>query len=515
MKLKNFLSFNKNEDEKYFEKVPYEVYNQSALSTKTEVTVVVPVYNAEKYLAKTVDSVIVQNIGFQNITLILVDDGSNDKSRSILKKYAALYSNIVVIFLGENTGTPAFPRNLGAHLANSEYLTFLDADDWLSHDGISQLYNLLEETKSDYAVGKTIQIDSKTEKIVGRYESCKVRKNVSPYSIPHIFYHLGPRARMMRLSFVQENKIRYPEMKFAEDKQFFIDVLTAVGDISTTTAPIYYLNRIPENDSLTKQTNIMEKMDTNITVLKYVLDKGLKADEEKMIVNRLVEFDSITRLFDRKHFVKSENKQKYYDKFEEVLAVFRKYKRPYSLEELIKKPINKVYYDFLINKQYDKVQALAEWSKLNGEKSYKLIDELPYTIAHLNDGSTVRIEIPAEAKIISEVQKQDQIVMEIEVKGHQVSDIQGVEFQSRESIIDTFTIKEVVKNQMYNLVTLSLKAEHLQELEKGGYIMSLQYADYEKLMITKDSDTAYTLQSDQRSFEFYRTIKGNLSIKVK
>jgi len=96
-----------------------------------------------------------------------------------------------------------------------------------------------------------------------------VRKSVSPYSIPHIFYHLGPTARMMKLSFLKERNLRFPEMKYAEDKQFFIDVLTSVGTISTTTAPIYYINRYSNNMSLTKQTDIIEKMDTNIQVLKY------------------------------------------------------------------------------------------------------------------------------------------------------------------------------------------------------------------------------------------------------
>ncbi|WP_431803623.1 glycosyltransferase family 2 protein [Halobacillus andaensis] len=377
MDFKKILPFTRSFEDQYFEKINYKVHNYKALSTKTEVTVVIPVYNAEKYLAKTVDSVIVQNIGFSNITIILVDDGSNDKSRTILKRYSELYSNIVVVFLDENTGTPAFPRNLGAHLANSKYLTFLDADDWLAHDGIQHLYHMLESTKSDYAVGKTIQVNANSEKIIGKYESCKNRTNVSPFSIPHIFYHLGPRARMMRLSFIRKNKLRFPEMKYAEDKQFFIDVLTSVGKISTTTAPIYYLNRIPGNDSLTKQTDIMEKMDTNIAVLKYVLNKNLKIEEEKMIVNRLVEFDSITRLFNRRHFINSNQKGSYYDAFEEVINVFNSYDRPYTLGDIIHKPLNKAFFNFLTTKQYNNVQALAEWSTEGGEESRTYTDGLP------------------------------------------------------------------------------------------------------------------------------------------
>ncbi|WP_146738113.1 glycosyltransferase family 2 protein, partial [Bacillus tropicus] len=87
-----------------------------------KVAVVVPVYNAEEYVRKTVDSVILQNIGFQHISLILVDDCSTDDSRNILTEYAELYENITVVFLKDNTGTPAYPRNLGIELANAKYI---------------------------------------------------------------------------------------------------------------------------------------------------------------------------------------------------------------------------------------------------------------------------------------------------------------------------------------------------------------------------------------------------------
>lgn len=188
-----FLTKFKNK--KYYNKVDYTVLNEKSLSTKTDVTVIVPVYNAIDFLEKTVDSVITQSIGFHNITLILVDDQSSDGSRQLIENYSRLYKNIVSVLLHENTGTPAFPRNLGAHLSNSTYLFYLDADDWLHREGLQTLYYLLEETGGTYAVGKTIQVDAKGETVIGRYESSKERREVSPFDIKHFFYHLGPRAR--------------------------------------------------------------------------------------------------------------------------------------------------------------------------------------------------------------------------------------------------------------------------------------------------------------------------------
>lgn len=513
LKLLDLLPF-KTEKDTYFDKVPYTVFNNAALKRKSKVTVVIPVYNAEKYLIKVIDSVIVQTFGFSNITVIVIDDGSGDKSRPILKKFVDLYDNIVAVFLDENTGTPAFPRNLGVHLANSTYLMFLDGDDWLDHDAVRQLYDLMEESKTDYGVGKTIQVNSKNKKLVGRYESCKVRKGVSPYSIPHIFYHLGPTARMMRLSFLKEHNIRFPEMKYAEDKQFFIDVLTSVGTISTTTAPIYYINRFSDNMSLTRQTDIIEKMDTNIQVLKYVLDKNLPPEEEKMIVNRLVEFDSITRLFNRKHFVNSEDQQAYFKKFEEVLYLFSSYNRPYTLEETIKKPLNKEYFCLLVNREYERVVALAEWATSGAEGVQEKRGGLPYRIAQLSDGTTIPIEIPVQAKVVDERQAGKSVVFDIELTGHSIPEIQAVELQNRDFIEDTFILEGIVE-QKGTLVTLTFTKESLAFLEKSKYILSLRYDDYESVMVVKESETKYQLDGKEKTSILYQTNKGNLSLKVK
>ncbi|UKS64985.1 glycosyltransferase family 2 protein [Rossellomorea marisflavi] len=514
MKLLNLFPFTKNEDEKYFDKVPYTVYNHEALHKQAKVTVVIPVYNAEKYLVKAIDSVIVQTFGFSNITVILIDDGSDDKSRPILKKFVDLYDNIVVVLLEENTGTPAFPRNLGIHLANSTYLMFLDDDDWLDHDGIRQLYVLMEEAKTDYAVGKTIQVDSKKAKLVGRYESSRVRKRVSPYSIPHIFYHLGPTARMMRLSFLKERNIRFPEMKYAEDKQFFIDILTTVGEISTTTENIYYINRFSENVSLTRQTDVMEKMDTNIAVLKYVLDKQLPEEEEKMIVNRLVEFDSITRLFNRKHFVKSENKQEYYDKFQEVLSLFASYKRSYSIEEILIKPLNRVYLNLYLNEEYNRIAALAEWATSGEKGKIEKVEGMPYKMAELSDGTTIPIEILVKARVAEEKSSGKKAEFSIELTGHRTPEIEAVVLQNRDFVEDVFAVEGLI-DQKENLLTVAFSPEDLAFLEEGKYILTLRYDDYESVMVSKDSDATYELKGKDKTYVLYQTKKGNLSLIVK
>ncbi|MEY2193217.1 glycosyltransferase family 2 protein [Neobacillus sp. BF23-41] len=174
----------------------------------TLVSVITPVYNAEKYLRKTINSVLNQSLGMENFEYILIDDGSTDSSRDILLEYSSKFDNIIVVFLKKNTGTPGHPRNIGIQLASSKYITFLDADDWLEPNGLEVLSTILEETSDDYAVGKTIQIQAKGKTIIiGEHESCKERRSESPFTIPHIFHHLGPRARMIKTSVIKDNQI--------------------------------------------------------------------------------------------------------------------------------------------------------------------------------------------------------------------------------------------------------------------------------------------------------------------
>src|SRR5690606_7500432 len=231
------------------------------------VTVILPVYNAEKTLQKTIDSIIDQSIGFKNIELIILDDRSTDRSRSVILSYAHKYPNIVPVFFRKNNGSPAIPRNVGIQLAKGKYVMFIDSDDWLTPNGIEVLYKLLEKTGDNYAIGRTIKVEDGKYTITGEYNSCEDRESIHPCTIPHVFQHLGPTARMMRTDFIKQHNCQFPNMRYAEDKQFFIDVLTNCPSISTTKEIIYYVNRNKDNKSLVSRTSIFEKTDTNIAVI--------------------------------------------------------------------------------------------------------------------------------------------------------------------------------------------------------------------------------------------------------
>lgn len=113
------------------------------------VSVIIPVYNAEKTIERAIDSVINQTFGFNNIELILVDDNSSDNSKSIIQEYSDKYDNIVPVFLEDNHGSPSIPRNYGIKAATSEFLMFMDNDDEYCPDLCKKLYETIVKENVD------------------------------------------------------------------------------------------------------------------------------------------------------------------------------------------------------------------------------------------------------------------------------------------------------------------------------------------------------------------------------
>ena len=110
----------------------------------TKVSVIVPVYNVEKYLSKCLDSLVNQTL--KDIEIIVVNDGTKDNSQEIIDKYSKEYPKVIKSYIKENGGL-SDARNFGIKYANGEYIAFIDSDDWVSLDMFKKMYN--KATKED------------------------------------------------------------------------------------------------------------------------------------------------------------------------------------------------------------------------------------------------------------------------------------------------------------------------------------------------------------------------------
>ena len=113
------------------------------------VSVIVPVFNVEKYIEKCICSLVEQN--FSNYEIIAVDDSSTDSSLEILNRLQRSYDNLKVFSLPKNSGV-SVARNRGIDESRGKFITFVDADDYVSSEYCQYLYNLIDKNKADIAI---------------------------------------------------------------------------------------------------------------------------------------------------------------------------------------------------------------------------------------------------------------------------------------------------------------------------------------------------------------------------
>lgn len=490
-----------------------EIINRpSALSNrlfkKTKMaTVVTAVYNGEKFISKTIESVINQSLGLKQIQYIIVDDGSTDNTKQIVKGYCARYKDICFVSLLENTGSPGTPRNIGIEFANTKYITFLDADDWLDNKGLEHLCRILEETNDDYVVGKTIKVESEATSIIGEYASVKERRQISPFQIPHFFYHMGPTARMVKLSLLKDHNIRFPEMTFGEDKLFFCDVFFHATAVSTTTRPIYYVNRTKENSaSLTRVTDVLDKRRADLKVIEYIKSKNLPVDKEKVALNRIYEYDFI-KTFDSQLFVKSKEKEKFIEVLNQAIETTKDLR--YDFKEEFKVPLYRAALELFLEERYEDFIKLFEWYKKDKNKKYVIKDNLPYfEVAFLEDRFRL-IRIPLLARAWDSYIMDNTYYQTVKIYGDNIDNINHILIRDRKRFDNELQVDFEIKG---NTLTFKVNLNSLSKLESSLFTFFIRYNEYQLINIKRILKNQITIEG--RKVEFYSTLANNLGLSI-
>lgn len=213
-----------------------------------KVSVIVPMYNAERYLRKCIENVINQTIGFENIELIIVDDCSSDKSLSIAQEYEKTYTNIKVIQSEKNTGVAGHARNLGIKKASGKYLMFSDADDFFELDACELLYDFAEENKADFVTANYQNTDEDgtpwDEPVFDKkkYETFKL--DSKDYINSFFVLNSSVCNKIFNREFVLKNELKFLEGVPAEDAFFSYSAMMHTEKIFYNNNIIYnYRNR--------------------------------------------------------------------------------------------------------------------------------------------------------------------------------------------------------------------------------------------------------------------------------
>ena len=187
-------------------------------------SVIIPVYNAEKYLQQCMDSLVQQTL--RDIEIICVDDGSTDNSFAILQEYAQRDSRIIVL-QQKNSGA-GIARNTGIRIAKGEYLAIVDSDDFFELDMLEKAYKKCEQDNADFCVFRSDQYDQQQQKYIDMHWTIKQRylPNHIPFSAediyPYIFQIFNGWSwdKLYRRDFVEKNQLQFQGLRTTNDAFF-------------------------------------------------------------------------------------------------------------------------------------------------------------------------------------------------------------------------------------------------------------------------------------------------------
>lgn len=235
------------------------------------VSVIMPVYNSSNFLNKSIESI--QNQTLKDIEIICVDDGSTDDSIDVLNKLNDKYGNIKII-CQENSG-PGIARNNGIKNAYGEYIAFLDSDDiFLDNFALEKMYSLGKSNDSDLIcanlkrINQDYTIDTNYDFLNSRFKYFYKKDclNSEDYGIPFAFYK-----NLFKRSFLEENKIDFPDLRFGEDPVFMVNVLVKVNEFFVLPLDLYGYNHSVGGGVNEKITNF-EKKNAYIKHFKDIFD---------------------------------------------------------------------------------------------------------------------------------------------------------------------------------------------------------------------------------------------------
>ncbi len=228
-----------------------------------KVSVIVPVYNVEKYIKNCLESLVNQTL--KDIEIIIVNDGSTDSSKSIIDEYIEKYDNIV--YLEKENGGLSDARNYGLNYAKGEYVAFLDSDDYVDISIYEKMYNKAIAENSDYvecdfywAYPKKIKNSFSKLENDNSYTNLKKANHYSKLKLDNGYIYKNKKEMMTYGRVVAWNKLikreiiteKFPVSLNYEDVEFFYKLIPNINKFSFVKEPlVYYIQR--ENSIVNKQ----------------------------------------------------------------------------------------------------------------------------------------------------------------------------------------------------------------------------------------------------------------------
>ena len=268
-----------------------------------KISIIIPIYNVEKYLARCLDSVINQT--YKNLEIICVNDCSPDNSTKILEEYSEKDDRIRILNREKNGGLSA-ARNSGLEVATGEYIYFLDSDDWIATDFIEKMYLAITDKKQEAVCCTNIltAYDNETSKPF-------LKRDFAEDFVPYFKSCQMAWSWLLKKTFLNKFDVIFPEGLKYEDLYFFNVVIRSLAQVYAINTTTYY--HFENKDSImgAAQNRIIRDFDI-IDNLKLIYKKYKE-------INKIAEW-SIPFFYMPKYMLNNhENKPEFYSKLRNFL----------------------------------------------------------------------------------------------------------------------------------------------------------------------------------------------------
>lgn len=230
-----------------------------------DISIIVPIYNAEKYLEKCLNSLVNQTKS--ELEFILVNDGSTDNSEKIIKKYK---DPRIKYFKNKNQGIGK-TRNFGIEKSTGKYLMFLDSDDYLDINACELLYKKAKDEKLDLVVFDFYRVENKELKavIVNDFENSSLKEN--PQLLLDI--NLGPCNKLFKRELITNNNTKFIENLKYEDTTFVVETITNSKKIGKLNSILHYYVIHSQSETTIRDERVFDIIKIVDIIRKYFKNK--------------------------------------------------------------------------------------------------------------------------------------------------------------------------------------------------------------------------------------------------
>lgn len=219
---------------------------------QTLISIIVPIYNAEPYIKRCLDSIALQT--YKNIEVLLIDDGSKDSSALICDEYAKRDTRFVVVH--KENGGVASARQTGLELAKGDYIIHADPDDWVAPNWIEILYNSAKDTGSDIVMCDFYREYSSSSIIVSQKPTSTKRNDILKDLIYERIWGACWNKLVKRTCFDKYNVSFVKDMNLWEDLYVFTDLVCKGASISYLPVPLYHYDCYSNTNSFVRKPSI-------------------------------------------------------------------------------------------------------------------------------------------------------------------------------------------------------------------------------------------------------------------